>query len=82
MGAGYVERGCVQITPSLKFTHPLPYGAIVLPPRFQPRSTRTVTIRGDVKNEKVLAALKKITGQDFGYKQRKWQLWWQTQAHS
>ena len=63
-------------------TGQLPYGAIVLPPKFQPRSTRTVTIKGDVKNSKVLAALKEITGQDFGYNQRDWQLWWQTQAHS
>jgi len=63
-------------------TGQLPYGAIVIPPATQPRTTRTVTIKGDVKNAEVLAALKKITGQDFGYNKRAWEAWWQTQANS
>lgn len=60
----------------------LPYGAIVTPPPFQGRQTRTVTIKGDVKNSAVLAALKKITGQDFGYDERRWQVWYQTEGQS
>ena len=55
---------------------------IVIPPATQARTTRTVTIKGDVKNAEVLAALKKITGQDFGYNKRAWEVWWQTQANS
>lgn len=65
----------------LAATGQLPYGAIILKPT-QPRSTRIVTIKGDVKNAEVLAALKKITGQDFGYNKRQWELWYQTQADS
>lgn len=63
-------------------TGQLPYGAIVIPPATQARTTRTVTIKGDVKNAEVLAALKRITGQDFGYNKRAWEIWWQTQANS
>lgn len=67
---------------TLARTGQLPYGAIILPPRFQPRTTRIVTIKGDVKNEEVLAALKKLTGEDFGYNRRAWEVWWQTKAKS
>jgi hypothetical protein len=61
-------------------TGQLPYGAIVLPPAFQFRRTRTVTIKGDVKNEAVLAALQKLTGQNFGFSEHDWRLWWAEQA--
>jgi hypothetical protein len=61
-------------------TGQLPYGAIVLPPPFQMRRTRTVTIKGDVKNEAVLAALQKLTGQNFGFSEHDWRLWWAEQA--
>ena len=61
-------------------TGQLPYGAVVVPNGLEPRITRTVTIKGDVKNSAVLEALKKITGQDFGYNKRAWETWWQTQA--
>jgi hypothetical protein len=67
---------------ALARTGQLPYGAIVYPPRFQEQPTRTTTIRGDVKNEPVLKALKRLTGQDFGYNKRSWQVWWQTNANS
>ena len=60
----------------------LPYGAVVNPPRFAPRQTRMVTIKGDVKNAAVRTALKKITGQDFGYDERQWQVWYQTEGQS
>lgn len=58
----------------------LPYGAVVHQPRFAPRQTRMVTIKGNVKNAAVLSALKTITGQDFGYDERQWQVWYQTEA--
>ena len=54
----------------------------ILPNGLQPQTTRIVTIKGDVKNAEVLEALKKITGQDFGYNKRTWEAWWQTQASS
>ncbi len=60
----------------------LPYGAVVHQPRFAPRQTRKVTIKGNVKNAAVLSTLKKITGQDFGYDERRWQVWYQTEAQS
>jgi hypothetical protein len=65
----------------LAATGQLPYGAIVVPSGFEiPQPKRKITIKGDVKNADVLAALKKITGQDFGYNKRAWESWWQTQA--
>lgn len=60
-------------------TGQLPYGAIVLPPNAI-RRTRTVTIKGDVKNEAVLAALQKLTGEDFGFSEHDWRLWWTTRT--
>lgn len=63
-------------------TGQLPYGAVVTPSPGQTQATRAVTIKGDVRNAEVLEALKKITGQDFGYNKRAWEVWWQTQAHS
>ncbi|MBL8851350.1 MAG: HEAT repeat domain-containing protein, partial [Planctomycetaceae bacterium] len=65
----------------LAATGQLPYGAIILQPN-QPRTTRVVTIKGDVKNADVLEALKKLTGQDFGYNKRQWEVWYQTQANT
>lgn len=68
---------------ALARTGQLPYGAIVVPSGLEQRlPNRVVTIKGDVKNAEVLAALKQITGQDFGYNKRAWETWWQTQANS
>ena len=60
----------------------LPFGAVVHQPRFAPRQTRIVTVKGNVKNAAVLSALKTITGQDFGYDERRWQVWYQTESQS
>ena len=82
---GFPASGSNWLPPQLQglaATGQLPYGAIVIPPANQPRTTRTVTIKAEVKNAEVLAALKKITGQDFGYNKRAWEAWWQTQASS
>jgi len=62
-------------------TGQLPYGAIVQQP-FQRQRMQTLTIKGDVKNSEVLAALKRITEQDFGYNEREWQIWWETRSSS
>ena len=52
----------------------LPYGYTVNDPT--PKRMRTVSIKTDIRNTKVLAALKGITQQDYGYDQRDWQRWW------
>lgn len=63
-------------------TGQLPYGAIVVPPPGMRPRTRTVTYKADLKNEQVLSALQKITGQDFGYNKRDWQVWWATRSRA
>jgi hypothetical protein len=35
-----------------------------------------VTARVNVNNEEVLASLKKLTNQDFGYDENAWQVYW------
>ncbi|MCA9081787.1 MAG: HEAT repeat domain-containing protein [Planctomycetaceae bacterium] len=57
----------------------LPYGVNVVP--FGPSTQRVqlVTVQVEVTNPQVLDALRKLTGQDFGYHERDWQLWWALQ---
>ncbi len=52
-----------------------PYGAIHVTPPIMNR-TRTVKVKRDEQNLQVWRALKKLTGQDFGYDERSWSLWW------
>lgn len=52
----------------------LPFGYTVDAPT--PKRMRTVNIKTDIRNTRVLAALKGITQQDYGYDQRDWQRWW------
>lgn len=59
-------------------TGQLPYGAVVVPPRGATR-TKTVTIKRDERNPEVRGTLKELTGQDFGYDERTWRLWWAAQ---
>lgn len=57
----------------------LPYGAIYVTGGYEPAPYIEYTCgceRKPLKNAEVLAALKKITGQDFGYDKRKWKDWW------
>lgn len=54
----------------------LPYGVQLHQPHAPPRNMQTVTVRVEVKNEEVLAALEKITSQNHGFNQRDWHLWW------
>ena len=37
---------------------------------------KTIMVKAIVRNTRVLEALQKITGEDFGYDQRDWQKWW------
>ena len=59
-------------------TGQLPYGAVVVPP---PRATRTKTVTCEriERNKEVRATLRDLTGQDFGYDERSWHLWWAAQ---
>lgn len=52
----------------------LPYGYTVN--ETNPPVMRTVTVKSDFRNTHVLAALKQLTQQDYGYDQRDWQRWW------
>ena len=57
-------------------TGQLPYGAIVLPPSTpQAQEMKVVTVKRENRNSEVLVALKKLTGQSFGYDKRSWRLW-------
>lgn len=59
-------------------TGQLPYGAVVVPSGLPGPDTQSkvVMVRQDQRNEAVLAALQRITGEDFGYDERTWHLWW------
>ncbi|MCH7988122.1 MAG: HEAT repeat domain-containing protein [Planctomycetes bacterium] len=57
-------------------TGQLPYGVILLPPSFPGgQKMRVVRVKRTYQNSEVLAALKKLTGQSFGYDKRTWRLW-------
>ena len=59
-------------------TGQLPYGAVVEPSRRATR-TKTVTCQTEEMNLEVRATLRELTGQDFGYNERSWHLWWAAQ---
>lgn len=48
---------------------------IIVPPS-DPLPKKTVTVRVEHYNQDVLAALGKLTQQNFGYDRRTWNLWW------
>lgn len=54
----------------------LPNGVIINNPQVnQMARTKVITVRYTHRNREVLAALERITGQSFGYRQRDWRLW-------
>lgn len=59
-------------------TGQLPQGAIIAPPiggaPAIPRKTVVVTV--NQPNQEVLSTLQKLTGQNFGFDERTWRLWW------
>ena len=64
-------------------TGQLPYGVIVKKfPMVADRQTRLITVQRDHKNREVLSALVKLTGQNFGYDERTWKLWWTAERNS
>lgn len=60
----------------------LPHGVIVnqLNPAVQPM--KTITINYEHQNPEVLSALRKLTGENFGYDERTWKLWWNAKKNS
>lgn len=56
-------------------TGALPYGVEIVEPNKVVR-WKTVMISVNHENPEVLAALRKITGQSFGFDERTWRLWW------
>ena len=40
-----------------------------------------VHVKYDLQNAEVLSALKKLTGESFGFDKRTWRLWWLAQKH-
>ncbi len=58
-------------------TGQLPYGVgfAEVPGLNPPRRMKEVLVEVTHRNAEVLAALKRLTGQDFGYEERTWRLW-------
>jgi len=54
-------------------TGQLPYGVQVIDPSIQ---YKTVMVWADLKNDRILESLRKLTQNDFGYDQDAWQLFW------
>jgi len=57
-------------------TGQFPHGVIVLNPPGSSQPMKTVLVRVEHQNAEVLTALQKLTGQNFGYDERLWRLWW------
>lgn len=60
---------------ALARTGQLPHGAIVIPPPTNTVTKTTVITRAQ-RNTEVLDALKSLSGENFGFDERTWQLWW------
>ena len=57
-------------------TGQFPYGAQVIQHPATPRLSKTVTVKVEQKNPEVLKALQQLTGKNYGFNERDWQLWW------
>ena len=54
----------------------LPFGVNVVPPPQAAPQFRQVKVNVEQQNDAVLTALQELTGQNFGYDERTWRLWW------
>lgn len=86
-GADGSFAGPVGLPPGIEAglrTGQFPNGVILLnsPDPAQDAGTRIVTVRQEQQNPEVLATLRAMTGGDFGYDERTWQLWWSAQKHA
>lgn len=70
-----------QIEAGLR-TGQYPNGVIVIPPPDASNMlSKWVVVQQDQQNPEVLETLRQLTGADFGYDERSWQLWWSAQQH-
>jgi hypothetical protein len=61
-------------------TGQFPYGVVYEDATPQPPGrVQTITVKQNHQNAEVLDALRKLSGQDFGYDKRTWKLWWASQ---
>ncbi|MFV0445692.1 MAG: HEAT repeat domain-containing protein [Planctomycetaceae bacterium] len=58
----------------------LPFGVQINRPMDPRPRFRQVRVRVDQQNDAVLMALQSLTGQNFGYDERTWQLWWASEG--
>lgn len=60
-----------------------PNGVVLLnsPDQSQNLTSRWIVVQQEQSNPQVLSALKQLTGEDFGYDERTWQLWWAAKLH-
>ncbi len=71
-------RNSSGLTPeveALARTGQLPYGAVVIPPPGG-TVTKSTIIKRTERNVEVLDALKTLSGENFGFDERTWALWW------
>ncbi|MDZ4684341.1 MAG: HEAT repeat domain-containing protein [Planctomycetaceae bacterium] len=61
-------------------TGQLPMGVVMHTPT-DPAKMRTVVVRKEHQNAEALAALQTLTGEDYGYDERTWRLWWAAKKH-
>lgn len=75
---GYGAQAGSVLPPQVELmlrTGQFPDGVIINQPQ-TPRVKKTVTLRVNQQNPEALAALQRLTGENFGYNERTWKLWW------
>lgn len=64
-------------------TGQLPQGAVMAPPvGGTPIQRKTVVVTVHQPNQETLATLQKLTGQNFGFDERTWKLWWAAEKNT
>lgn len=63
-------------TPGAPYPGNAPAESVVVPVPVPVTRERTVVVTREFQNTEVLAALRKLTREDFGYDKRTWKLWW------
>ncbi|MEZ6051543.1 MAG: HEAT repeat domain-containing protein [Planctomycetaceae bacterium] len=75
IGFAGTTSGLTPEVEGLMRTGQLPYGAVVIPPPGG-TVTKSTTVTRTERNVEVLEALKTLSGENFGFDERTWQLWW------
>jgi hypothetical protein len=63
-------------------TGQLPQGAIVMPTVGLPVQKKTIVVTVNQPNQDALTTLQKLTGQNFGFDERTWRLWWAAEKNA